>query len=80
MLCRGGKLTRYFLVPDGDATWSDTDWSRAKTLEARWLALGVSEDERRRYIPCAVLVAKFPGSLIYPDNVMKRLSDFAVEN
>jgi len=79
MLSRGGKLTRYFLAPDGDATWSTADWSRAKTLEARWLALGISEDDRRRYIPCAVLISKFPG-IVYPDSVMKRLIDLAVEN
>jgi hypothetical protein len=79
MLSRGGSLTQYLVKPDGDETWSVEDWSRAMTLEARWSALGVSEDERRRYIPCAVLVAKFPG-LVFPDSVTKRLAEFAVEN
>lgn len=79
MLSRGGLLTQYLVKPDGDQTWSAEDWSRAKTLEARWLSLGVSEDNRRRYIPCAVLVAKFPG-IVYPDAVMKRLVELAVEN
>jgi len=78
MLSRGA-LTQYLLKPDGDQTWSTYDWSRAMTLEARWLAQGVSEDDRRRYIPCAVLVAKFPG-IVYPDSIMKRLSELAVEN
>ena len=79
MLSRGGLLTQYLVKPDGDQTWSVEDWSRAKTLEARWSALGVSEDDRRRYIPCAVLVAKFPG-IVYPDAVMNRLAELAVEN
>jgi hypothetical protein len=78
MLSRG-TLTQYLLKPDGDETWSVEDWSRAMTLESRWSALGVSEDDRRRYIPCAVLIAKFPG-IVYPDAVMKRLAEFAVEN
>ena len=78
MLSRG-TLTQYILKPDGDQTWSTEDWSRAKTLEARWRSLGVSEDDRRRFIPCAVLVAKFPG-IVYPDNVMKRLNELSVEN
>ena len=80
MLSRGGSLTQYIVKPDGDPTWSPTDWARAATLEARWLSMGVAEDERRRYIPCAVLVAKFPGSLIFPDAVMKKISNYAVEN
>jgi hypothetical protein len=78
MLSRGGRLTRYLLIPEGDMTWSVEDWARAKTIEARWSAIGVSEDERRRYIPCAVLMAKFPG-IHYPDAVMKRLSELATE-
>ena len=80
MLSRGGSLTQYLVKPDGDETWSVEDWSRAMTLEARWAALGISEDDRRRYIPCAVLVAKFPGSLVFPETIMKRLADLAVEN
>lgn len=79
MLSRGGTLTQYLVKPDGDETWSTEDWSRAMTLEARWSANSVSEDDRRRYIPCAVLVAKFPG-ILYPDTIMKRLAELAVEN
>ena len=78
MLSRG-VLTQYLVKPDGDETWSIDDWSRAKTLEARWSALGVSEDDRRRYIPCAVLVAKFPG-IVYSDAIMNRLAELSVEN
>jgi len=79
MLSRGGVLTQYLVRPDGDETWSNEDWGRAMTLEARWTMLGVSEDERRRYIPCAVLVAKFPG-ILFPNNIMTRLKELSVEN
>jgi hypothetical protein len=78
MLSRGGVLTRYLVRPDGDLTWSADDWARAATLDARWRSLGVSEDERQRYIPCAVLVRKFPG-MVYPEAVMKRLGELAVD-
>ena len=78
MLSRGGVLTRHLLKPDGDLTWSVDDWATAKTLEARWRVLGVSEDERQRYIPCAVLVRKFPG-IVYPEAVMKRLGELVVD-
>jgi hypothetical protein len=77
MLSRGGVLTRHLVKPDGDLTWSADDWATAKTLEARWRSLGVSEDERQRYIPCAVLMRKFPG-MMYPEAIMKRLDELAV--
>jgi hypothetical protein len=77
MLSRGGKLTPYFLKPAGDATWSEDDWATAATLEARWIAQNVSEEERRRYIPCAVLVNKFPG-MLYPEAIMIRLNQLSV--
>jgi len=90
MLSRGGTLMRYFVKPDGDLTWSADDWATAETLEALWMARGVSEHDRRRYIPCAVLARKFPGSvgsrspegkggLKYPDAILKRLEELAVE-
>lgn len=78
MLSRGGTLTQYLVRPDGDETWSADDWGRAMALEARWTTLGVSEEERRRYIPCAVLLAKFPG-IVYSDNIMKRLDELSIE-
>ena len=78
MLSRGGTLMRYFVKPAGDLTWSLDDWGTAETLEALWIARGVSEHDRRRYIPCAVLMRKFPG-LKYPDPIMKRLEELAVE-
>jgi hypothetical protein len=78
MLSRGGTLIRWMVRAEGDATWTETDVARAGTLEARWKMLGVSEEERRRLIPCAVWKARFPG-LVYPDEIMKRLEELAAE-
>ena len=78
MLSRGGILMRYFVKPAGDLTWSADDWATAETLETRWIARGVSEHDRRRYIPCAVLVRKFPG-MKYPDAFLKRLEELSVD-
>ena len=71
MLVRG-KITNWFIQPDHDDTWNDEDWSRARTLEARWIAKGLTEEERRRLLPCAVWRKKFPGILFHED-IMKRL-------
>lgn len=79
MLCRGGKLMHWILRPQGDKSWSADDYARAATLEARWIASGVSEDERRRLIPCAVWYRKFPGTM-YDDATMKRLEELLCRN
>lgn len=78
MLSRGGKLIRWFVRVEGDTTWTDDDNARAGTLEARWKMHGISEDERRRLIPCAVWKQRFPG-LVYPDEIMKRLEELEVD-
>ena len=77
MLVRGGKLSRWIMKPDGDPTWSDADWGRAATFETRWQMAGISEDERRKLIPCAVWLAKFPG-LRLQQGIMDRLSALAI--
>jgi hypothetical protein len=78
MLRRGGKLIRWIIKAEGDMTWTEADSARAGTLEARWKMLGVSEEERQRLIPCAVWMRRYPG-LVYPDEIMKRLEELAVE-
>jgi len=60
MIARGGKLIPWIVRPVSDPAWSAADLSRAATLEARFAALGVREEERRRLIPCAVLKARWP--------------------
>lgn len=77
MLVRGGQLSRWIMKPDGDLTWSEMDWGRAATLEAKWRMAGVSEEERRMLIPCAVWLAKFPG-LRLQDTVMDRLRALSI--
>jgi hypothetical protein len=74
MYCRGGKLQHWTLKPDGDSTWTSADWGRAVTLEGRFSAVGVSEEERRKLIPCAVYLHKFPGT-VYDVATMKRLQE-----
>jgi hypothetical protein len=60
MIARGGKLYPWIVRPAADPSWSAQDWGRAATLEARYAALGVREEERRRLVPCAVLRARWP--------------------
>ncbi len=66
MLIRGGRVYNWIVRPDGDPIWNSQDWERAKTLEARWTALGISEQERRQLLLCAVWKAKFPGLTYNP--------------
>jgi hypothetical protein len=73
ILCRGGKLIPWVIQPEGDSTWSDADWGRAATLEARWVSRGVSESERRKLLPCAVLKAKWPET-VFSAAVERRLA------
>jgi hypothetical protein len=60
MIARGGKLHPWILKPMADPSWSPIDWARARTFEARFAAAGVREEERRRLVPCAVLLTKWP--------------------
>jgi hypothetical protein len=76
ILCRGGKLVPWVLRPDDDPTWSAVDWGRAAAIEARFASLGVSEAERRRLVPCAVLKAKW-SELVFSTAVEKRLASLA---
>jgi len=78
MLVRG-TLRPWFIQPDGDATWTEIDWARAATLEARWVALGVAEEERRKLLPCAIWLKKFPG-LRFEDPIMTRIDALACKN
>ena len=73
MIIRGGKMSKWLLKPDPDNAWSQEDWGRAATLEARWNAMGVNEEDRRKLIPCAVWLYKFPG-MQFHNSVMERLT------
>lgn len=76
MLQRGNILLTWDVVPEHDGTWNKDDWARASAYEIRWRALGVCEPERLRLLPCAIQMAKHPGTK-YDDNIMKRLSELA---
>lgn len=66
-------MTRWLMKPEGDPTWSMGDWGRAASLEARWKSAGMPEDARRRLVPCAIWIAKFPGMTLH-ESVMSELS------
>ena len=74
MFCRGGTLGRWIVRPEGDATWNADDWARAATLEARWKARGVCEEERKRLVPCAVLKRKWAGT-VFEASIESRLHE-----
>jgi hypothetical protein len=78
LLVRGGKLIPWLIKPDGDFTWSDSDWARAKALEARWKMHGINEATRRQLIPCAIWSSKFPG-LVFHDDIQKQLEELSAE-
>jgi hypothetical protein len=78
MIIRGGKLIPWIVRPAPDPSFGPADVGRAATLEARFHALGVCEEERRRLIPCAVLRARWPETR-FPAEVEKRLEDLKAE-
>jgi hypothetical protein len=70
---RGGHL-RSVSVSATDPLWLPGDYGRAMTLVARWLGMGVKAEECDQLLPCAVWLAKFPGTR-YSDAIMERLSE-----
>ena len=66
------KIIPWFVKPENDPCWSLADWGRAATIEAKWTSIGVSEDERRRLVPCYVWMKKFPGTR-FSEDIMVRL-------
>lgn len=66
------KILPWIVKPDADPSWNKEDWSRANTLEAKWIHRGLSEKERILFIPCAVWKKKFPGMQFRKD-IMERL-------
>lgn len=77
-IIRGGKLHAWIVRPVADPMYSPADIGRAATLEARYLAAGVREEERRQLIPCAVLKAKWPETL-FNTAIEARLAELSVE-
>jgi hypothetical protein len=75
---RGGCL-RILSASASDPLWLPSDYGRAAALEARWVSLNVPAEERTALLPCAVWLAKFPGTQ-YSDAVMARLSELKCTN
>ncbi len=78
MIARGGKLHPWIVRPATDPSWSPADNGRAATLEVRYAALGVREEERRRLVPCAVVKARWPETRFTAD-IEARLAELVAE-
>jgi hypothetical protein len=74
MISSRGRLLPLIIPPERTAVWTAADEGRARTYEAKLTLKGVSEAERRRWIPCIVWSAKVPG-LRYPEAVEKRIAE-----
>jgi hypothetical protein len=72
MYIRGNVIAPYIHRPDGDVSWTAADYVRAEIYEARYAAQNVPEAERKKYVLCAVMLRKFPGT-VYPDEIMEWL-------
>lgn len=65
--------------PVGDKTWTDTDRASAKTVDARWISMGVSPEEREQLLSCWIWKKKLPG-LSYTDPIESRLAQLVVKS
>ena len=79
MIARGGKLMPWIVRPVADPSWSPADLARAATLEARFAALGLREEERRLLVPCAVLRAKWPETR-FPTEIEEKFASIDCKN
>jgi len=77
MHIRGNIMSPYINRPDGDISWTDIDYERAMTWEARLSSLGVEETERKNLVLCAVMIRKFPG-ISYPEEILAKLRSYSV--
>lgn len=50
-----------------DPVWTLEDIARARTLDARFIVLGVPHVDRAKLVPAAVWKQKFPGLMYAPD-------------
>ena len=61
-----------------DPSWTAEDIARARTLDARWITIGVSHMDRAKLVPLAVWKRKFPG-LVYPADLEEQLKSLLFE-
>ena len=64
-VCRGMILPVW--KGDVDPVWTLEDVTRARTLDARFIVLGVPHADRAKLVPAAVWKQKFPGLVYAPD-------------
>jgi len=63
---------------DVDPVWTVEDIARARTLDARFIRLGVPHVDRAKLVPAAVWKQKFPG-LVYAADVEATLKTLLFE-
>jgi len=61
-----------------DPTWTAEDIARARTLDARWIQIGVSHADRAKLVPLAVWKRKFVD-LVYPAELEAQLKTLLFE-
>jgi hypothetical protein len=61
-----------------DPTWTSDDIARARTLDARWIQIGVCHTDRAKLVPLAVWKQKFV-ELVYPPEVEAQLKRLLFE-
>jgi len=61
-----------------DLVWTLEDIARARTLDARFIALGVPHVDRAKLVPAAVWKQKFPG-LVYALDIEIKLKSLLFE-
>jgi len=66
MSVRGGVILPVW-KGETDPVWALEDIVRARTLDARFIALGVPHSDRAKLVPAAVWKQKFPGLMYAPD-------------
>jgi hypothetical protein len=63
---------------DVDPVWTVEDIARARTLDARFIRLGVPHVDRAKLVPAAVWKQKFPG-LVYAADIEATLKTLLFE-
>ena len=63
---------------DMDPVWTLEDIARARTLDARFIVLGVPHVDRAKLVPAAVWKQKFPG-LVYAADIEATLKTLLFE-
>ena len=77
-LFENGKKVAWINKPEFDFTWNRFDINRAKTFEMRLIRLGISEEERKQYVPILVMKKKHSG-LVYSDEIEEKIKSMLIE-